>query len=378
MTGSRADYGLLYWTIKSISEDKELELQLLVTGMHLSKKFGNTYKQIEKDGFEIKRKIKCLKDSDSPEAISDSVGTAISGLSKAYSELNPDIILVVGDRFESFAAVAAALPFCIPVAHCHGGELTLGAIDEAYRHAMTKMSQLHFVSAECHRQRVIQLGENPANVHVSGALSIENIRRLKLLNRKKLEKELKFKFAAKNILITFHPETLNHKEAGNQVKKLLAALNGIKDAKFIFTLPNADTGGKVIIELIQKFVSDNPLNSCCFASVGTLKYMSLLAQVDVVLGNSSSGIIEAPSMGTLTINVGDRQKGRIRAKSVIDVPVDTASIRKALTLACSGQFKQVLQNLSNPYDYGLASRVIVRKLKSANLKKLVHKSFFDI
>ncbi len=378
VTGSRADYGLLRWTLLALQTDKRFDLQLCVTGMHLAKEFGSTEREILDDGLLIKRKIDSRLISDSPFGISRSMAAGVEGFAKVYLDLKPDLLLVVGDRFETFAAVVATLPFGIPVAHCHGGELTLGAIDEAMRHAITKMSHLHFVSTEAYKRRVIQLGEDPDRVFISGALGLENISKIKLLGRRALEEELKLPFREKLTVVTFHPPTLELDQIQNQFKQILGALLKLKDTTIVFTMPNADTGGRVIMRMIERFVKENPESAKAFASLGTERYLSLLKQADFVLGNSSSGIIEAPSLKIPTINVGDRQKGRIRAKSVIDVPADTSAIIKGIRKSQRAGFQNMLRRLKNPYDVGSASVVIVRELKRASLKGINKKVFHDL
>jgi len=309
ITGTRAEYGLLRWVMQGIKDDPELTLQVIATGMHLSPEFGLTYREIEKDGFQIDRKVEMLTSSDTPVGIAKSMGLGLIGFAEALNELNPDLIVVLGDRFEIFAAVAAALVARMPVAHLHGGEITEGAFDEALRHSITKMSHLHFVAAEEYRQRVIQLGEQPERVFLVGGLGIDNIKRLKLLDRAELEASIDFQLGAKNLLITFHPVTLETSTAEDQMAELLAALAELKDTQLIFTMPNADTDGRALIKMVQQFVAEHP-NARAYTSLGQLRYLSCAAQVDGVVGNSSSGLAEVPSFKKGTINIGDRQRGR--------------------------------------------------------------------
>ena len=305
-------------TIK-IKAAKKFELQIIATGMHFSSEFGLTYKEIEKDGFSINKKIEMLLSSDSPVAVCKSMGLGLTGFTDVYNDLNPDIILVLGDRYEILMAVCGALIHNIPVAHLHGGELTEGAIDDAMRHSISKMSHLHFTSTEEYRKRVIQLGELPQRVFNVGAIGMDNIKNLKLLSKKELQKELNFTLNKHNLLVTFHPVTLENNTAQEQFQNLLDALDEQKDTNIIFTKANADTYGRIINKMIDEYVLNNSGKAIVFTSMGQLKYLSAMQFVDAVVGNSSSGIIEAPSFKTGTINIGDRQKGRIKALSIIAV-----------------------------------------------------------
>ena len=377
ITGTRAEYGLLYWVIKALDADKNIELQLLVTGMHLSEEFGLTYKNIEKDGFRITKKIDCHLDSDSPVGISNSMAVALIGFAKAFEELKPELIIVLGDRFEIFSAVSAAMIARIPVAHCHGGEATEGLIDEPIRHSITKMSHLHFAATEEFRSRIIQLGEDPKNVFNVGALGIESINRLKLMSREELEASMAFQFSKRNVLVTFHPVTLENCTAEVQFKELLNSLSELKETNIIFTKANADTDGRIINTLIDDYVIGHK-NAIAFASLGQLRYLSALKYVDVVVGNSSSGLIEAPSFKVPTVNIGDRQKGRIKAESVIDCEPNYESITSAIQLAFSSEFKNKIKDLVNPYGTINASERIVELIKATNLKGILKKSFYNI
>ncbi len=378
ITGTRAEYGVLYWVIKGISSDKSLKLQLCVTGMHLSPEFGLTYKQIESDGFKIDEKIEMLLSSDTSVGISKSIGLGIIGFAEVYDRLKPDIILVLGDRFEIFASVTAAMIAKIPVAHCHGGEATEGLIDEPIRHSITKMSHIHFTSTEEYKNRVIQLGEVPYNVYNVGALGIENINKLKLLSKREFEKSINFKLSDINFLITFHPVTLDNNSAEDQFKVLLNVLKKHRNTHFIFTKPNADTGGRVIIKMIDDFVNENNKNAVSFISLGQLRYLSALKHVDLVIGNSSSGLVEVPSFKIATVNIGDRQKGRICATSVINCDNTELSISNAFNKALSPMFKANLKNTINPHGDGNSSTKIIEVLKKINLKNIIKKEFYNI
>ena len=378
VTGTRAEYGLLYWTLKALENAPQIELQLCVTGMHLSPEFGLTYQEIEEDGFHIAKKVENLMSSDTPVGVSKSMGLAMISFSEAFDSLNPDLLLVVGDRFEIFAAVSAALIASIPVAHCHGGELTQGAFDDALRHAITKMSHIHFCAAEEYRKRVLQMGENPRLVFNTGSLGTENINRLKLLNRNEFEKAINFKLNKKNLLITYHPVTLERNTAADQFKALLDAIDELADTNLIFTKPNADTDGRIIIQMIDKYVKENNDKAIAFVSMGKIKYLSAMQFVDAVVGNSSSGILEAPSFKTGTIDIGDRQKGRLKAKSVIECVNDKESISRGISTLYSDEFKKIIQTVENPYDQGNTSEKIVNLLKEVNLEQLTKKEFCDI
>jgi len=376
ITGTRADYSLLRWVMQGIKDDADLNLQIIATGMHLSPEFGLTYKAIEADGFDIDRKVEMLTSSDTPVGIAKSMGLGMIGFADALNELNPDLIVVLGDRFEIFAAVATALVERIPVAHLHGGETTEGAFDEAFRHSITKMSHFHFVAAGEYQQRVIQLGEQPKYVFLVGGLGIDNIKRLQLLDRNALEADLGFKFDKKNLLITFHPVTLENASAVKQMQALLAALAKLEDTQLIFTMPNADTDGRTLIKMVEKFASQHT-NAHAFTSLGQLRYLSCIAQVDGVVGNSSSGLAEVPSFKKGTINIGDRQRGRLQAPSVINCEPNQKSISDAINILYSPSFQVGLSQVCNPYGEGGASEKVVNTLKNINIKGIVKKVFYD-
>lgn len=377
VTGTRAEYGLLRWVMQGIQDDPYLTLQLMVTGMHLSPEFGLTYREIEKDGFRIDRKVEMLTSSDTPVGIAKSMGLGIIGFADALNELAPDLLVVLGDRFEIFSAVAAAMVARIPVAHLHGGESTEGLIDESIRHAITKMAHLHFVAAEEYCQRVIQLGEQPDQVHLVGGLGIDSIKKLKLLDRSGLERELGFRLGERNLLITFHPVTLEFATAGQQMDELLSALGGLHDTKLIFTLPNADTDGRDLIKKIMAFV-DAHENAHAFTSLGQLRYLSAMAHVDGVVGNSSSGLIETPTFKKGTVNIGDRQRGRLQASSVINCAPTRPDILAAIQKLYDADFQSRLKDVVNPYGEGGASERIVALVKTVPLENLLKKRFFDV
>lgn len=378
ISGTRAEYGLLFWTMKAIQDNPNFELSVCVTGMHLSPEFGLTYKQIESDGFHIDGKVEMLVSSDTSVGITKSMGLGLIGFADYYERNKPDWILVLGDRFEIFAAVTAAMIARIPIAHCHGGEATEGLIDEAIRHSITKMSHLHFTSTIEYRNRVIQLGEQPKNVFHVGALGIENINRLKLLNKEEFEASIDFKLSSLNFLVTFHPVTLDNDSAEQQFVELLKALSTFKNAKIIFTKPNADHDGRIIIKLIDDFISKNSENAISFISLGQLRYLSAIKHCQVVIGNSSSGLIEVPSFKKPTINIGDRQQGRIEAESVISCKSEKKSIIESIQLALTNEFQQKLQNVVNPYGEGNSSFKILEEIQNSSINNILKKQFYNI
>ena len=377
VTGTRAEYGLLYWLMKEIEADKELQLQLIVTGMHLSPEFGLTYKEIEKE-FKIDKKIEMLLSSDTSIGISKSMGLAQISFAEAYEELKPDIVVVLGDRYEIFSATSAAMIAKIPIAHLHGGETTEGLIDEPIRHSITKMSHLHFTAIEEYRNRVIQLGEHPSRVFNVGGMGIENIKRLKLLTKDEFEESIEFKLNKKNILVTFHPVTLENSTAKEQFQELLDAIDELEDTNIIFTKANSDTDGRVINQMIDEYVTKNSYKSVGFTSLGQLRYLSALQFVDAMVGNSSSGLAETPSFKIGTINIGDRQKGRIKASSVIDCEPNKSLIYQAFLKLYSEEFQKIIKDTINPYGDGCASKKIVEILKTVDLEDILKKSFYDL
>ena len=379
ITGSRSEYGLLKPLMDEIRSDKDLNLQIIATGMHLSQEFGLTYREIEKDNFKIDAKVDIDLSLDTPQGISKSMGLAMIGFGEVYEQLKPDMIVVLGDRFEIFSAVASAHVAKVPVAHIHGGEITEGAIDDAFRHCITKMSYLHFTATEEYRKRVIQLGESPERVFNVGAIGLDNIKNLKLLSKKDLEKELNFKFGERNLLVTFHPVTLENNTSEEQFGNLLEAINKLEDTKIIFTKANADTNGKIINKMIDQYVGKNPDKAISFTSMGQLKYLSTMQFVDAVVGNSSSGIIEAPSLKVATLNIGDRQNGRVKASSIVDCGTKVKDIKQGLKVIFSKEFKDALRTINNPYEGTDTSRSIKRILiKAITGSTLLKKEFYNI
>ncbi|HQT24162.1 MAG: UDP-N-acetylglucosamine 2-epimerase (hydrolyzing) [Sphingobacteriales bacterium 17-39-43] len=378
VTGSRAEFGLMYWVMKGLQADPDIKLQICVTGMHLSPDFGLTYKDIESAGFVIDEKVEMLLSSDTSIGISKSIGLAVISMSEVFERLKPDILFILGDRFEIFSVAIAAMVAKIPIAHCHGGEVTEGVIDEAIRHSITKMSHLHFTSTAKYAKRVIQLGESPDYVYNVGALGIENINKLKLLARNQFEDSIGFKLPERVVLVTFHPVTLENATSEEQFISLLTAMDHFKDIGIIFTKPNADTDGRIIANLIDKYVSQNQKRCVSFISLGQIRYLSSLKYVDMVIGNSSSGLIEVPSFKIPTINIGDRQKGRICAASVINCSPNTSSIIEAINIAYSDSFRKKIKKSSNPYGKYNSSDKIIAVLKTVNLNSILMKSFKDI
>ena len=378
VTGTRAEYGLLYWLMKSIENNPKLELQVIATGMHLSPDFGLTYREIEKDGFTINRKIEILLSSDTPSAISKSTGLGLIGFAEAYNKLNPDIVLILGDRFEILAASIASLYAKIPIAHIHGGETTTGAFDEAIRHSITKMAWWHFVAANEYEKRVIQLGENPERVFNVGGLGVDAIRKVKLLSKKELMEKTGIEFRNKNLLVTYHPVTLEKQTSQKHFQSLLDVLGDLKDVYVIFTMPNADSNGRIIKQMIDEFVSNRRQGSIVFTSMGNLNYLSTLQFVDGVVGNSSSGLTEAPTFKIGTMNIGDRQKGRLNAKSVIDCEPTKESIKNAVDTLYSEDFQKMLQYVVNPYGEEGATEKIMDILKNEPIPEETKKEFYDL
>jgi len=376
VTVGRSDYGVYLPLLRRIQENPGLKLHLLVSGMHLSPEFGLTVKAIEDDGFEINERVEMLLSSDTPEGIAKSMGLGTIGFAQAYARFHPDILVVLGDRFEMHAAAVVALPFNIPVAHIHGGELTQGAMDDALRHSMTKLSHLHFVSADVYAKRVIQLGEEPWRVATCGALSLDNIRTIRLLNRKELADQFDITLPEKFLLVTYHPVTLEYEQTETQVRELLAALNKV-GLPVLFTMPNADTGGRVIREMIGVFISDHP-DSRAVENLGSQGYFSAMALATTMVGNSSSGIIEAASFSLPVVNVGNRQRGRIRGKNIIDVDCTHAEILAGVKKAMSLEFRTSFRDLVSPYGNGHAAERIVDRLKEVKLNdRLLKKHFYE-
>jgi GDP/UDP-N,N'-diacetylbacillosamine 2-epimerase (hydrolysing) len=377
ITGSRADYGLLRPLIKKLETSLFFDLQIVVTGSHTSEKHGNTISEIEEDKLFINDIIKTSSISDSPVAISKSLAKGIDKFSVSLDKLKPDLIFVLGDRYEIFAACITAFLLGIPIAHHSGGEVTEGAFDDSIRHSITKMANIHFVSAPEYKKRVVQLGENPKNVYVVGGFGVENINNINLLSKSDLEQKLNFTFNQKTLILTFHSETLDLKNTTQNFYELLAALDLNKDIAIIFTLPNADTFNLKIIKMINNYIKQRK-NVVAFKSMGTNNYLSSLQYVDGVIGNSSSGICEVPSFKKGSINIGIRQKGRLKASSIIDCIPNRYKINEAIKKLYSTTFQKKLKNTVNPYDNGETSDLVIKILESSYDKLNVKKAFFDI
>lgn len=374
-TGTRAEYGLLYWLMKEIQSDPRLQLQLLVSGSHLASEHGDTWRTIEADGFSIDAKVDMKLDSDEPVAVAKSMALGFSGCAEALGRLKSDILVVLGDRYEALAAAEAALLLRIPIAHLHGGEASEGAFDDAMRHAITKLSHLHFTAAEPYRQRVIQMGEASERVYNVGALGLDHIARRKLVSRAEFEQEAGFKLGRKNFLVTYHPATLESQSVGQGAKALLAALDHFPDTHVIFTKANADPGGRLINAQIEGWVSSNNARAMCVASLGQRLYLLAMSLCDAVIGNSSSGIIEAPALGKPTVNIGSRQDGRERTRSVIDCPNDTNAIVEAITKSQSPQMLSIARSGERPRGSAGVSRHIKEILADIRLDGLLIKRF---
>lgn len=379
ITGTRAEYGLLSRLMKMVQDDTDTQLQIIATNMHLSPKFGNTYQEIEHDGFTIDKKIPILEEEkDDANTTVKSMSKALAGFADAYDELKPDMVVVLGDRYEILAAATAALIERFPIAHLYGGEITEGAYDDAIRHSVTKMSHLHFTSCEEYRHRVIQLGEQPDHVFNVGSIGVENIKMLPLMSKDKIEKEIDFAIDDKTILVTYHPVTLGNRTAKEDIDDFIAALEEKKELRIIFTMPNSDTGGQAIVEAINAFVAKNPSRAKAFKSLGVLRYLSVMQQVNAVVGNSSSGLVEVPSFGIPTLNIGDRQKGRIAADSVYNCNTDKASILQGLDTIMSPTFKQKAAVTYNPYDKEGTAQAMFNVIRTYPLDSLNQKHFYDI
>lgn len=377
ITATRAEYGLLKPLMQLIKESDQLQLQIIATGAHLSPEFGLTYKNIENDGFVIDEKVEILLSSDTPASIAKTMGLAMMGMADVLPRLNPDLIVILGDRYEMLSIASAATIFKIPIAHLHGGEITEGAYDDAIRHSITKMSHLHFTSTEEYKKRVVQLGENPENVLNVGAIGLDNIRDLKLLSKEELEADLDIKFRKYNYQVTFHPETLGSLSSAEQFQNLLNVVEKQEDSFFVFTKANADTDGRIINQMIDDFVKKHPNTAKAFSSLGTLRFLSTVKVCDAIVGNSSSGILEAPSLFTPTINIGDRQKGRTQASSIINVDNSESGISSGFESVKKIIAEDELSEVKNPYDNGGAAKEILNKIiEYKNLK--TNKSFYNL
>ena len=377
-SSTRADYGILQNLIQKIDASPELCLQIIASGTHLVHDQGMTINEIESDGFAVDEKIDIALGDDSAQGICHSMGVAVSEYAKSLTQLKPDILVILGDRFESFCCAAAATVCRVPIAHIHGGETTQGAMDEAFRHSITKMAHIHFPCCDIYRQRIIQLGEAPDRVFDVGALGVENIKTIRLMIKHELEASLDFKLDGPFFLITFHPVTLENETAGEQFGQLLAALDRFQDHKCIFTQANADTDGRIINQMMVAYAEKHSDRSMTIASLGYLRYLSAVSLSAAVLGNSSSGIIEVPCLGVPTVNIGDRQKGRVRVDSVIDCGTETKDIVSALNKAIDADFRQSLKNINNPYYRPDTAKTIAEIIKGTTLEGILKKQFYDL
>ncbi|MGS0696510.1 UDP-N-acetylglucosamine 2-epimerase [Shewanella sp. 0m-4] len=375
-TGTRAEYGLLFWLLKDIQSDPELHLQLLVSGMHLSPEFGETYQQIEKDGFVIDEKIEILLSSDSAVGTAKSMGLGVLGFSDALARLQPDVLVILGDRFEALAAAQTAMIMRIPIVHLHGGEITEGAYDDAIRHAITKLSYLHGTSTEEYRQRVIQLGEEPNRVTTVGAIGLDHLKRATFLTVEQLSESLGFKLNKPFVVVTYHPVTLADEAPEVSFQALLDALDYFPELQVILTYPNADDGGRRIIPILEEYARSNPQRVLAIPSLGQVRYLSSIMHASAVIGNSSSGIIEVPSFDVPTVNIGVRQKGRLAAKSVLNTEPNHTAISNAISVAISRSYKDKDEVIDNPYGQGDASAQVIEMIKS--LKFDASKVFYDL
>tara|TARA_Y100000748_G_scaffold302931_1_gene306628 strand:+ start:687 stop:1847 length:1161 start_codon:yes stop_codon:yes gene_type:complete len=378
VTGTRSEYGLLRWLMDGINKSTKLDLQIIATGMHLSPEFGLTYQEIENDGFKIDKKIEMLLSADTASSILKSTGLGLVGFADVFHELNPDIVIILGDRYEVLAVSLAAMFENIPIAHIHGGETTAGAFDEAIRHSITKMSWWHFVAADEYEKRVIQLGENPERVFNVGGLGVDAIKKTNLLSKDELMIKTGIKFGKKNLLITYHPVTLENKTSQQHFKSLLDVLSEIKDIYLIFTMPNADSDSRIIKNMINDFLLNQSERLISFTSMGSLNYLSTLQYVDGVIGNSSSGLTEAPTFKIGTINIGDRQKGRLKAESIIDCEPIKKSIKLAIEKLYGRKFQKNLHSVRNPYGDGNAIEKIINLLSNNPIPEEMKKDFYDL
>lgn len=380
VTGTRAEYGLLSRLMRMIKDSQGSQLQLIVTNMHLSSKYGNTYKEIENDGFTIDRKVPIIDENSNNDSLSTvmEMSRGLKGYAEAYQDLKPDLLLILGDRYEMLAAATAALIMRIPIAHISGGAISEGAFDDAIRHSITKMSQLHFTEAEDYRRRVIQLGEQPDRVFNVGALGVENIKKLPLMSKEEIEADIKFKIDKKTILVTYHPVTLGNHTVEQDITEFMNALNQRPNIRIIFTMPNSDTGSLAIVDAINGFVAKNQERSVAYKSLGVLRYLSVMKEVGAVVGNSSSGLVEVPSFCIPTLNIGDRQNGRIAAESVYNCAPDKESVLKGLDMVMSPSFRKKAVDIQNPYEKVGTAQAIFDVVSTYPLEQLKQKHFYDI
>lgn len=377
-TGTRAEYGLLSRLMRLIDESADCQLQVIATNMHLLPEYGNTYQEIERDGFHIDTKVPMIKLSDDAYGVINSMAEEMKGMNEALLQLHPDMVVILGDRYEMLVTATVAMLQRIPIAHLHGGEISEGAVDDSIRHAITKMSSLHFTSTEDYRLRVIQLGEQPDRVFYVGAIGVENLKIIPLLSKRELEDSLSFTFDRETILVTYHPITLGNRSSKDEIDDFLSALDAFPGLKVLFTMPNSDQGGDIIRQAIDTYCSMHPNRCKCYSSLGLKRYLSVLQYVEAVVGNSSSGILEVPSTHIPTLNIGDRQKGRIHGDSVYNCASDKESVIKGLAMVLSSSFKEIALKASNPYEKENTAQSVFDVISTYPLDELKHKSFYNL
>ena len=378
VTGTRAEYGLLSRLMRLVADDKDLQLQIIATNMHLMPKYGETYKEIEADGFHIDRRVYMNKPTDDATGIIVSMAEEMRGMNDAIAELNPDILVILGDRYEMLAVATVAMLRRVPIAHLHGGEISEGAVDDSIRHSITKMSSLHFTSTEEYRRRVIQLGEQPDRVFYVGAIGVENLKRVSLMSKQDLEVSLNFTFSGEIVMVTYHPVTLGNRSTKDEIDDFLLALDAFPTLKVLFTMPNSDQGGEVIRQAIEDYCRWNSDRCSCYSSLGLKRYLSALRYVTVVAGNSSSGLLEVPSVHVPTLNIGERQKGRTHGASVYDCASDTVSIIAGLKTVLSEEFREMACHAVNPYEKENTAQTIFDVIATYPLDKLHQKIFYNL
>lgn len=377
-TGTRADWGLLCTVAKALKEREDVKLQIVATNMHLSPKFGNTYKEIVAAGFKINCHVPLLDSSDTPGDTVRSMSIAMSGFANAFEELRPDMVIILGDRYEMLAVASTALIFRIPIVHISGGAISEGAFDDSIRHAITKMSSIHLTETEEYRQRVIQLGENPKRVINTGAIGVYNINHTEFLSQEAISKSVGLQVDKDTLIVTFHPATLDDEDPSIQCQNLLKALDSHKECKIIFTYPNNDTNGKMIINHIEEYVGKNKGRCVVFPSLGQLRYLSVLRYAGAAVGNSSSGIVEVPSMGIPSLNIGIRQRGRMAAESVVNCGVTTEEIDNGLKTILSDEMREKAHNCKNPYEQPDTLNKMISAICETPLEGLTIKPFYDL
>ena len=378
ITGTRAEYGLLSRLMRLVKESDSCELQIIATNMHLMPEYGNTYKEIEADGFTIDEKVAMPKTSDDGYGVVDSMATEMSGMNKALRKLSPDIVVILGDRYEMLVAATVAMMQRIPIAHLYGGEISEGAVDDCIRHCISKLSSLHFTSTEEYRKRVIQLGEHPDKVFYVGAIGVENIKRVPLMTKEEMESSLDYKLDDNTVLCTYHPVTLGNRTPTDEINDFLSALEDFPSLRVLFTMPNSDQGGDAIKEAIEKFCETNNDRCKCFASLGMRRYLSVMQNVVAVIGNSSSGLAEAPSAHIPTLNIGDRQKGRTKGVSIVDCKSDKDSVIEGLKKVLSPEFRTFCKTTTNPYEKEGTADNIFKVISTYPLEKLKQKQFYNL